>query len=294
MNANAKPSQLSRWEILGAAALFSTGGAAIKATTLSGLQVAGGRSLVAAIALLIFLPEARKAWNLRVAAVAAAYAITMVLFVAANKLTTAANTIFLQATAPVYVVALGPWLLGESVRRRDIPYLIALGVGMTFFFLGSEPAQQTAPNPALGNIFAALSGFTWAGLILGFRWLESSPSGESRGSAQAAAVMGNIMAVVMCAPWMLTLGDIEAKDALVILYLGVFQIGLAYVFLTRGVRGVSALEVSLLLLLEPVLNPIWAWLVHRENPGAWAIAGGFIIMSATLANILTQRDKAQG
>lgn len=291
MNTDADHAQISRWEVLAAAALFSTGGAAIKATTLSSLQVAGGRSLVAAIALLIFLPEARRAWNLRVAAVATTYAITMVLFVAANKLTTAANTIFLQATAPVYVVALGPWLLGERIRRRDVPYLVVLGLGMTCFFLGSEPAQQTAPNPALGNILAALSGFTWAGLILGLRWLESGPDSASRGSAPVAAFAGNLLAVVMCAPWALPLGHVEAKDVLTILYLGIFQIGFAYIFLTRGVRGVGAVEVSLLLLLEPVLNPIWAWLVHREYPGAWAIVGGCIIIAATLGNILTQRVK---
>ena len=107
----------ARLKLVGAALLFSTGGAAIKATTLTGWQVASFRSGIAALAVLLLAPEARRGWSWRAVLVGVAYAATLVLFVTANKLTTSANTIFLQATAPLYMVVLSPWLLGERVRR---------------------------------------------------------------------------------------------------------------------------------------------------------------------------------
>jgi drug/metabolite transporter (DMT)-like permease len=99
----------------------------------------------------------------------------------------------------------------------------------------------------------------------------------------ASALWGNIIAFLVCMPLALPVESSRPADWLVIAYLGVFQIALAYVFLIRGLRQVTALEASLLLLLEPVLNPIWAWMAHGESPGAWSIAGGLLILAATLA-----------
>src|SRR5580765_7755214 len=113
----------SRLAIFGAAILFSTGGAAIKATHLTGWQVASFRSMVAAGAVLLMLPASRRGFGKVSGLVAAFYAATMILFVLANKLTTAASTIFLQATAPIYLVLLGPWLLKEPIRRREVVFM---------------------------------------------------------------------------------------------------------------------------------------------------------------------------
>ena len=137
--------------ILGAAFLFSTGGAAIKAVSLSAWQVASFRSGVAALALLLVLPRSRRFWQPRLLVVGAAYAATMILFVAGNKLTTAANTIFLQSTAPIYLLLLGPWLLKEPVRRSDWAFTASLAAGMALFFIGTEPAQATAPRDTTGS-----------------------------------------------------------------------------------------------------------------------------------------------
>src|SRR3990172_9137079 len=101
---------MSQLQLLAAAVLFSTGGAAIKACTLSSWQIASFRSVIAAVALFLLLPDARRRWTWRAVAVGAAYAATLMLFVLGNKLTTAANTIFLQSTAPLYILLLGPWL----------------------------------------------------------------------------------------------------------------------------------------------------------------------------------------
>ena len=273
--------------MVAAAALFSTGGAAIKATDLSGLQVACLRSGIAAAALLAMLPAARRRWTGRTLLVGVAFAVTLILFVQANKLTTAANTIFLQSTSPVYVVLLGPLLLKERVRRGDLAFLAVLGVGMSLFFVSSEAAVDTATNPAAGNVLALLSGVAWAFTIIGLRWLGRAGDG---GEAPVATVAGNAIACVVCLPFVLVDPGIRAADWATVAYLGVFQIGLAYVFLTRAMRTVGALEASLILFVEPALNPVWAWLAHGETPAALALVGGAIIVGATA--VLTVRRAA--
>ncbi len=269
----------SRLRVLAAAALFSSGGAAIKAATLTAWQVASFRSAVAALALFLLMPEARRRPRMQVILVGVAYAGTMVLFVLANKLTTAASTIFLQSTAPLYVLLLSPWLLKEKVRPADLAYMAVLGLGMGTFFIGLDPASATAPNPWLGNVLALLSGVFWALTVMGLRALGR----EGADWGPSAALCGNLIAAFGCLPMALPVVSSRPVDWAVVAGLGVFQIGLAYVFLIRGLRQVTALEASLLLLLEPVLNPIWAWLVHGERPGPWSLAGGLVILLATLA-----------
>ncbi|MBA4158825.1 MAG: EamA family transporter [Gemmatimonadetes bacterium] len=270
-----------RLQLLAAAALFSTGGAAIKATTLSSWQVAGFRSGVAALILALLLPSARRGWTWRVLLVGVAYAATLVLFVTANKMTTAANTIFLQSTAPLYILILGPWLLKEPIRRTDLVFMSVVGTGLLLFFVGTEAPVATAPDPVRGNVLAALSGVCWAVTVMGLRWLGSRPEGG--GSALATVVAGNVIALLVCLPFALPVQTGGVADWLVVGYLGVFQIGLAYVFMTAAIRHVGALEASTILLVEPALNPIWAWLAHGERPSSWAVGGGALILSATLA-----------
>jgi drug/metabolite transporter, DME family len=269
-----------RLQLLAAAALFSTGGAAIKATTLGGWQIAGFRSGIAALALLLLLPAARRGWNARVLLVGVAYAATLILFVLANRLTTAANTIFLQSTAPLYILLLGPWLLREPIRRRDLAFMAAVGLGLVLFFVGAETPVATAPDPARGNLLAALSGICWAFTVVGLRWMGRQEEGG--GSPLATVVAGNLIALLVCLPMALPVPAAGMLDWLTIVYLGVFQIGLAYVFMTAAIRHVPALEAATLLLIEPALSPIWAWLAHDERPSAWAIAGGLLILGATL------------
>jgi drug/metabolite transporter (DMT)-like permease len=220
-------------------------------------------------------------------AVGFTYAATLILFVQANKLTTAANTIFLQSTAPLYILLLNPWLLREPVLRRDLILMVALALGLGMFFIGVDRPVATAPNPFQGNILAALSGVSWALTLTGLRWMGRRQD-RAAGSSAAAVVAGNVIAFLACLPWALPLASHQITDWLILIYLGVFQIGLAYVLLTAAVRHVPALEVSLLLLLEPVLNPLWAWLIHGEKPSVWSLAGGAIILLAT--TLKTLRD----
>lgn len=275
-----------RLRILGAALLFSTGGTVIKLTALDGWQVACFRSGVAALALAALMPRWRRDWDAARLVVGVAYAATLVLFVLANKLTTAANSIFLQSTAPLYLLLFGPLLLAERPRRADLTFGAALAVGLVLFFVGEEPAHRTAPNPLLGNVLGAVAGVTWALAIAGLRRLGTRPGRAEADAGGAAVVIGNLLAFVACLPFVFSGPAPRAIDAAIVGYLGVFQIGLAYVWMTRGIRGVPALEASLLLVLEPVASALWAWWIHGERPGTTSLVGCGLILAATVAHTL--------
>jgi len=277
--------------LVAAALLFSTGGAAIKAANLGGWQIACFRSGIAAIALLAALPGARRGWNLRTALVAVAYAATLILFVLANRLTTSANAIFLQATAPLYVLLLGPLLLGEPIRRADVVYIAAVGAGMSLFFTGAERALTTAPDPARGNVLALASGITYAVMLVGLRWMAGR---GDRDAGVATVAAGNVLAFAAALYPALPIPEFSARDAAVLAYLGVAQIGLAYWCLTLGIRHVPAFEATTTLQLEVAMNPIWTWLVHGERPAIRALAGGAVIVCATLVNTWRQRSVSAG
>lgn len=277
-----------RLQLLGAALLFSTGGAAIKASSLGAWQIASFRSGIAALALFLLLPAARRALGPKTLLVGVAYAATLVLFVLANRLATSASAIFLQATAPLYILLLGPLLLGERIRLGDGLLLAAVAAGLGLFFLGAEAPQATAPDPRLGKLLAAGSGVSWAFTVVGLRWLGRLHEGEPgrRDAAQGAVVAGNLLAFLGTLPLALPVSTWSAREVPLLGFLGVFQIALAYILVTRGLRGVTALEGSLLLLLEPALNPLWAWWVHAETPGGWALLGGGLILGSTAVRTL--------
>jgi drug/metabolite transporter (DMT)-like permease len=275
---------IARLEVLAAALLFSTGGAAIKATTLSSWQVASFRAGTAALTLLLLVPAARRcSW--RALAVGVVQAGTFVSFVAANKLTTAASAVFLQASAPLFLMLMGP-MLGEQLRRRDAPYIVAIVTGLALLFSGVPAPSATAPNTALGNLVGAFSGLLWALTLAGLRWAEQHRASGEEVTAASATRWGNVLACVGCLPLAVPVQSATAGDWMVIGYLGVFQVGLAYVFLTRGLGRLSAVEASLLLLLEPSLGPLWAWLVHGEWPGLLVIVGGAIVLTSTTLRAL--------
>jgi len=283
---------LSRLQVLGAAILFSTGGIAIKATTLSGFEVAGARSAIAAIVLWLLLPSWRRFWRPRALLVGACYASTFVAFVIATKYTMSANAIFLQSTAPIYVLLLAPRFLGEPNRRSDYVVTALLMMGLGLFFVDVDSATQTAPNPTLGNAVAIFAGLSLALGLMGLRWLGREEGVDGEDLSGAAALAGNVLAAVVCIPFVFPLSVWSMSDVLLIGYLGTVQIGLGYWVLTRGLRRVPAVEVSLLLLAEPVLNAIWAWLVLGERPGSWSLLGCFLILSATGVRVVLQSGEA--
>jgi len=258
----------SRLQILLAAVLWSTAGAAIKSCGLDGWQIASGRSLVAGLFLLLLVPEARRRPSRRTWLVAVAYAFTVVLFVLATKLTTAANAIFIQDTAPLWVLLLSPWLLAERPTRSELLAVPVYAIGLGLFFLDELSAGQLA-----GNLVALASGVAFGLSIIGLRLV--------RHDGPAALVLGNLVAAAAALPIALSGPAPTPLDLALVGYLGVFQLGLSYLVFSRGLLGTPAVEASLLVLLEPVLNPIWTFLVAGERPGPWAIAGGAIVLAAT-------------
>ena len=270
-----------RSKIVVAAALFSTGGAAIKWCGFDAWQLAGFRAAIAFLTILVLIPESRRGWSWRTALVGCAYAATTLLYVQANKHTTAASAIFLQSTSPLFILLFAPWLLGEHATRRDLLQMAVMGLGLVLFFLGMDQPSATAPNPALGNILAAICAVTWAFTVIGYRWLAA------RGASFAtAAVSGNLTASVVAVAFAQPLVAGRPVDWAVVVFLGVCQLGIPYLFMARAIPRLRAIEVGLFLLIEPVLNPIWAWLVHGEIPGPATLVGGMLILGATAGRMI--------
>src|SRR5512138_2784993 len=204
----------SRLLLLAAAVLWSTAGAAIKSCGLDAWQIAGGRSLVAGVFLLAFVRDTRARPSLAVLAVSVAYALTVVQFVLATKLTTAANAIFIQDTAPLYVLLLSPLLLRETPTRGELLAVPVYAIGLGLFFLDDLREGQVA-----GNVVALGSGVAFAFSIIGLRRL--------RHEAPRALVYGNVLAAAATLPLWLAGPAARPLDLGLVAYLGVFQLALA-------------------------------------------------------------------
>lgn len=260
------------------AMLWSTSGMIIKMTDLTPLTIAGMRSAIAAVVMLTLINKrVRFTWSYAQIAGAIAYAATMILFVVATKMTTAANAILLQYTMPVFTALLGAWLLKEKVSRFDWGIIgIVLG-GMTLFFL-----DKLTPGGLWGNIMAAISAVTFAYMIICMRLQKS-------GSPIETIILGNIITALFCLPFIIQ-DPPAGADWWPILYLGVIQLGLPFTIYSMAIKYVTALDAVLIQTVEPLLNPIWVFLAVGEVPGSWAIAGGAIVITAvTLRNIYTSR-----
>jgi drug/metabolite transporter (DMT)-like permease len=275
----------ARLLVLLSALIFSTGGAAIKSVGLNGWQTGGLRAGIAAMAILAFLPQARRLWDLRVFLAGIAYAVMGISFVTANKYTTAANAIFLQDTAPLYMMFIGPWLLKEPAERRDWWSLALMAAGTALFFAGDQTGTRTAPDPVRGNLIAMISAIAWTASIAALRWMEKH---GAEGAGMSAVAMGNLLACVCTLPFMMPLPAPASKDIAVLCYLGLIQIAFGYWVFTRGVRHTNAVEASLVMMAEPVFSPFWAFLVHGETPAPWSIAGGVLIIGAMSWRVLAR------
>ena len=260
--------------VAGAALLWSSGGLFIKVAPMPGLAVACGRAIVATLFYLAVLrPDLRKARF----STALAYAGCVVTFVTATKLTTAANAIFLQYTGPAYVLLLSPFLLDEPFRPIDAICVVLSLAGMSLFFIDKLEAGQLA-----GNLIATLSGVFFALTVLLIRRDAKTGSGD----AIPSTTLGNVLAALGTAPFAADLLHVSAVGALVLLYLGVMQLGVSYWMFARGVRQVPAAEASLISMLEPVCNPLWVLLGTGERPGPWSVVGGAVVLGAVALRTL--------
>ncbi len=272
--------------VLGAAILWSTGGLFIKATHLSAYELSFGRSLLAAITIVIFTRREGFGINRISGITSVLYAALLILFVLGTKLTTAANAIFLQYTAPVYVLILEPLFYKEKFRGRDFITVAACVAGMSLFFVG-----KLRPQDVSGNLFALASGVCFALFFLLLR--HSKARNVNRASS---AIYGNLIVVLLCAPAFFgaVQRGISAADFGCIAYLGIVQIGFAYLLFTLAMaRGVRSLDAGIIGYVEPVLNPVWVFLFIGERPSGWAIIGGGIIVASVIWHMLVESRSKQ-
>src|SRR5215510_2350055 len=262
--------------VLAAAFLWSTGGLFIKWVKLSGLSLSCWRSFFAVLTVAFFTRHEGFRLNGVTAIASLLYAVLLILFVLATKQTTAANAIFLQYTAPVYLLILEPLIYKEPFRRRDLTTVLICVGGMTLFFVG-----KLRPEDVSGNLLALASGLCFA---LYFLMLRHS---KARLVNRASSVIyGNLLAVLITAPWGLAaLSHLDRSDLMTVVYLGVFQLGLSYTLFTLAMaQGVRSLDAGIIGYIEPVLNPVWVFLALGERPSQWALVGGAIIVGAVIVH----------
>lgn len=260
-----------------AAVLWSTNGLFIKIVDLGPLTIAGMRSAIAALLMIILInKQLRFTWSLPQVGGAIAYSATIILFISATKLTTAANVVLLHYTVPVFTALLGVWILKEKVSRFDWATIGVVLGGMFLFFV-----DKFAPGGLWGNIMAIISAVTFAFVVLFMRQ-------QKKGSPLETIVIGNIITALVCLPFV-----IKEPPTLVswlpLLYMG-FQIGISFILFATAIKYISALDAVLIQTVEPLLNPTWVFLVIGEMPGSWAIVGGVCVLTAvTVRNIVSNK-----
>jgi len=249
------------------AVLWSLGGILIKSVKWNPVAIAGARSAISSLVILAYIKKPKFTWSSDQILAAIFYAGTVILFVSANKLTTAANAILLQYGAPVYVAILGSIILKEKTTISDWITIAVVIFGMFLFFL-----DKLQPGNLFGNIVAILSGVAFALYIIFMRKQKDESPIES-------TLLGNILTAIIGLPFMLNSSP-TGSSWIGIILLGTVQLGLSYILYSIAIKEVTALEAILIPIIEPILNPIWVFLAMGEAPGKWAFIGGVIILTS--------------
>ncbi|MGQ9473351.1 MAG: DMT family transporter [Candidatus Caldatribacteriaceae bacterium] len=255
--------------LLLAALFWSTGGVLIKSISWNPLAIAGTRSGIATLVFLLYLRRPRLTFSPAQMGGALAYAGTVVLFVVANKLTTAANAIILQYSAPIYVILLAGPLLHEKPKRGDFLAIGTVFMGIILFFM-----DKLEWGSFLGNLVAIGSGWMFALLAIFLRLQKDASPFES-------VLLGNIIAALIGFPFMWDAFP-KVQDLILLALLGIFQIGISYLFYVEAIKTATAFEACFIPIVEPILNPIWVLLFLKEKPGYFALFGGGVILLAVL------------
>lgn len=258
------------------ALLWSSGGLFIKLISLTPMQISFFRCCIAAFVFTIFYRSKVFKINPLGLVNSFSYAVVLILFVYATKTTTAANAIFLQSTAPIYVLIFEPILTKTKYERINIITISVCFIGMILFFVG-----ELSPGDLNGNIAALLAGIAFAAFFLGMKKNEGK-------FGEASIFYGNILVTLFCIPFIIELRSVSSSDLEMVLFLGIFQIAIPYALFSYGIQRIKAVEASIISMFEPVLNPIWVFFGYGEIPKVNAIIGGIIIISAiTIKTIMS-------
>ncbi len=269
--------------VLLASLLFSIGGLCVKLIPWSALSINGARNLIGVlvIGLYLLVSRHRLKWNLPVLLGALSTFGTTTLYTVANKLTTAANAIVLQFTAPVFVILFMIFLFHVKPQKLDVLTCGVVLFGVLLFFIDGLRAGNM-----LGNLVAVLSGVCYAGVFL--------MNASEKADALSSVFFGQLAAAVIFTPFCLGETDFSPAPMLALFALGALQVGLAYIFLSLGIRTPPPVTASLITGLEPVLNPVWVALFYGERISPTALAGAVIVIGAIVGyNVLkSKRSKA--
>lgn len=264
--------------IVATATLWSFGGILIKSINANPMAIAGVRSAIASIVILLAIRKPKFTFSPAQIGATLSYTATVTLFVSATKATTAANAILLQFTAPIYVAILGAWMLKERTRLLDWIIVVIVFGGMILFFL-----DNLSTKGLLGNILAVLSGLSFALFNIFMRMQKNESPMES-------VLLGNILTAIIGVPFLFKSSP-DATGWLFLVILGVVQLGVPYILYSIAIKHASALEVILTTAIEPILNPIWVLIFIGEKPTFWSIVGGIIVMGSVLTrHLIIQRQ----
>lgn len=265
--------------LLAAAILWSLGGVLIKSIDWTPLAIAGSRSLIAIVVIGLVMPGVARKISWRILPGALAYAGTVVLFVIATKLTSAANAIFLQYTAPIYIAIISPWVLHERTKPLDWLLILVALCGVALFFV-----DQLSFEGLSGVIAALASGVSFA-------WLTVFMRRHRNESPESILLLGNILTLLFASPWMFPFANLE-RNGIWILLLGVLQLAIPYLLYSQAIKHIRALDAAIISIIEPILNPIWVILVKGEHASRWSIIGGAIVLTTSLfRSFLASREK---
>ena len=260
-----------------AALMWSLGGLFIKLVNLNPIAITGIRSLGAAVVLLIYIKKPKLYWNRYFFTGVLAYSMMVILYVISIRLTTAANAIFLEFTAPLYVVVFGYFLLNERINRFDIFAMVIIFLGMGLFFM-----DELSFYGFWGNILALLAGVCLALVTVLIR--------KEKESAFEIVFFGNALTTIICLPFIIQgFSSTTQVDWFIIFGLGIFQLGIPYLLYTTALKYVSALDAILVGMLEPVFNPIWVYIFVGEAMGEWAFIGAALVIIGTLGRVIIKQ-----
>ena len=255
--------------------LWSTAGIGFRllTTVSNGLAISGYRSFFAVlfyIAVFRSLPKMESNKWFKIGIIA--YTVVTTLFVVSNTLTTAANAIVLQYTAPIFVCLYLFFIFKKPIPRYDIVATIIIFTGICVFFVDSLTLHVN-PAMTLGNTLAVVSGaaFGLIAIVLG-----------QISKYQNVLIFGNLLNVIIAVPFMILNPIGSFLDLGILIYLGFIQIGLSYLLFSFAATKVSPLELILISALEPILNPIWVFLFDGQAPTLLSLFGGVIIICTIL------------
>jgi drug/metabolite transporter (DMT)-like permease len=257
-----------------AAFLWSSGGLFIKLITLSPMQISFFRGIIAAITFAVIFRKRILQFNRLTLLNSVFYACVLISFVISTKLTTAANAIFLQATAPIYVLIFEPLINKTHYKRINVVTIAICFLGMILFFVG-----EIEPGHLEGNLVALFSGISFAAFFLGMKKNDDK-------FQQSSIFLGNVLVAIVCIPFLFSLQVLTLSNLWMVLFLGVFQIAIAYAFFASGLKRIIAVEASIISMIEPVFNPVWVFFGYGEKPAITAIIGGLVILGAIVARTL--------